>query len=54
VIKMTMAEVREIKERISLETINLKGKELREYYSSKSKKIQDKIDELRNAESVAS
>jgi len=39
-----MAEVREIKEKISLETAKLKGKDLQEYYSSRAIIMQDKID----------
>jgi len=45
---MTMTEVREIKERISLETANLKGKELHDYYSQKAKEMQDKINKSRD------
>jgi len=45
---MTMIEVREIKERISLETANLKGKELHDYYSQKAKEMQDKINKPRD------
>ena len=49
---MTMTEVREIKERISLETANLKGKDLHNYYSLKAKEMQDKINKPRDPDSV--
>ena len=46
---MTMAEVREVKERISLETVNLKGKELQEYYSTRAREMLEKIEKLRES-----
>jgi len=49
---MTMTEVREIKEQISLDTVNLKGKELQDYYSSRAKKMQNKINNSRRTESI--
>jgi len=49
VIIMSITEVREIKERISLETAKLKGKELQEYYAKRAKELQDKIETLRES-----
>jgi len=49
---VTITEVRDIKERISLETVNLKGKDLHDYYASKAKEMQDRINKPRNPEYV--
>jgi hypothetical protein len=45
---MTIDEVREIKERISLEACNLTGDELRKYYSKGATEIQKRIDAHRS------
>ena len=50
---MTMTEVREIKERISLETANLKGKDLQNYYSLKAIEMLNKLNKPRDPDSVA-
>ena len=47
-----MAKVREIKERISLETANLKGKDLQYYYASKAKEMQNRINKPCNPEDI--
>ena len=44
---MTLDEVREIKEKMSLETTGMNPSELRSYYSRSAKKIQKVIDEIR-------
>jgi uncharacterized hydantoinase/oxoprolinase family protein len=45
--KMTVAEVREIREKQSLETIGLNTEELHDYFAKGASKIQFIIDEMR-------
>ena len=51
---MTMAETREIKERMSLETVNMSRDEFYKYYSEKYAEAQEAIERLRDANNIAS
>ena len=44
---MTIDEIREIKEKMSLETVGMNTDELRSYYSKGANKIQKMIDKIR-------
>ena len=44
---MTVAEVREVREKMSLEICNMTGDELREYFTKGATKAQQIIDEIR-------
>jgi tripartite-type tricarboxylate transporter receptor subunit TctC len=44
---MTVAEVREVRERMSLEICSMTGEEMREYYKKGATKAQQIIDEIR-------
>jgi len=51
---MTIEEIREIKERTSLEAIKLSGEEYINYYRTRARELQDKIDKIRESSKKAS